>query len=548
MRYGPEMVRVLARSLSQKLENFSIQRVDGGKDWAILKAGKEGIFISWSQDNFGASLTGDNNGVAKTMGAVRGGISLALSKHITGAKIKKIYQKNDDRVLCVEFYRYVGAGIGAKTTLVAEFMGRLSNLILLDENNRIIEAARHIHPEINRYRTIIPGVDYQGPPPLEGISVESVSPENIEGYLCSPLGIGKALASKLKEEIQLNPLKKFAVSDGLKKLLECDGDLLIQDIDGYITLWPWILDGGKEITGNVENLVYEKILISSKQKKRSDLIKKGSKATQKEIKSLGRHLDGLRKQLTMADEANSFRIKGEAILSNIGRIPLRSTKAALVYWDTSGREINLEVDLDPSLDASQNAKRYFKKYKKYNCDKNEVQAKLREVEAALEEAKNQAETIERIEDINVLRDLISELTPSTKRKPQKESEPPMLKYKFNEMLFLVGLNERSNRHVTFKEANANDIWFHVHEAPGSHVIMKNPPNTSDLLEQGIKIGASLALHHSKNSGKENRPVDYTFKKHVKHIQGAGPAQVTYKESKSISVDHLYWKEFLSEDR
>nr|WP_321503565.1 NFACT family protein [uncultured Dethiosulfovibrio sp.] len=545
MRYGPEMIGILARSLSQKLENCSIQKVDGGKDWVILKAGKDGIFISWSQDNFGASLTGDNNGVAKTMGAVRGGISLALSKHITGAKIKNIYQKNNDRVLCVEFYRYVGAGIGAKTTLVAEFMGRLSNLILLDEENRVIEAARHVHPEINRYRTIIPGIDYQGPPPLEGISIDSVSPENIEDYLLSPLGIGKVLASRLKEEVQLNPI---AVSDGLKKLFNCDGDLLIQDIDGYITLWPWILDGGKEITGNVENLVYDKILISSKQKKRSELIKKGVKAIQKEIKSLGRHLDGLRKQLTMADEASYFRIKGEAILSNIGKIPPRSAKITLVYWDMSGREINLEVDLDPSLDPSQNAKKYFKKYKKYNCDKNEVIAKLREVEATLEAAKNQVETIERIEDLNVLRGLVSDLTPSAKRKPQKESEPPILKYKFNEILFLVGLNERSNRYVTFKEANANDIWFHVHEAPGSHVIMKNPPNTSDLLEQGIKIGASLALHYSKNSGKENRSVDYTFKKHVKHIQGAGPAQVTYKESKSISVDHLYWKEFLSEDK
>ncbi|MDD4836177.1 MAG: NFACT family protein [Dethiosulfovibrio sp.] len=546
MRYGPEIVGVLAQALSKRLEGASIQRVDGGKDWTILKTGKDGLFISWSQDNFGASLTGESSSIAKSLGAVRGGISLALSKYIVGAKIKRVYQRDQDRIMCVEFYRYVGAGIGSKTTLVAEFMGRLSNLILIDEDERIIESARHVHPDVNRYRTILPGIVYQTPPPLEGISITSVSIKNIERYLKSPIGIGKVLASRVDREMSEGFVSKEEIVSGMDMIVSGDESLLLQDIGGYISLWPWILPEAIEIPKNIMTVVQDHILESSKNRKRDDLIKKGVKAIRKEIKGLCRHIDGLKNQLKMAEEANTLKEKGEAILSNIKKIPSRSKSVNLIHWDSEGKEMTLHVDLDPSLDPSQNARKYFKKYKKYSCDKDIVSKKLFDLELILEAQMTQIETIELIEDIQVLRDLVSESsTNKVKVDRKKTSEPAHLTYQFGEALFLVGLSEKSNRFVTFKSAGPNDIWFHVHEAPGSHVIMKNPPNDPQLLELGIKIGASLALHYSKNAGKEHRPVDYTYKKHVRHIQGAGPAQVTYKESKSISIDHLFWKEALS---
>lgn len=546
MRYGPEMVGVLARALSRKMEGTSIQRVDGGKDWTVLKTSKEGVFISWAQDNFGASLTGGNGSVAKSMGATRGGISLALSKYLSGAKIKKIYQKDQDRIMCIEFYRYIGAGLGSKTTLLAEFMGRLSNLILLDEDNRIIEAARHVHPEINRYRTVVPGNIYQGPPPLQGIDINSVDINNLEEYLQSPLGIGKDLASRINSEMAIDRTKREAIVKGIEMIRNGDESLLIQDLGGYISLWPWILPDATPVSSDLITVVQEQILNSSRNKKRSELIKKGKKSIEKTIKSLNRHMDGIKRQIRMADEADVFRIKGEAILSNIKEIPVRSKLVKLLYWDSSGEEITLQVELDPSLDPSQNAKKYFKKYKKYNCDKNLVMKKLSELELTLDTTLNQMENLELIEDLQVLKDLVSETLPlKSKADRKKTPEPAHLKYPFGETIFLVGLSEKSNRFVTFKSAGPNDIWFHVHDAPGSHVIMKNPPNDQNTLDQAIKIGASLALHYSKSEGKDHRPVDYTYKKHVRHIQGAGPAQVTYKESKSISIDHLFWKEALS---
>lgn len=548
MKYGPEIITILAGLLSRRMEGSSIQRVDGGKDWTTMKAGKEGIFISWSQDNFGISLTGDNHSEIKSMGTTRGGISLALSKHLAGSKIKKIYQKDHDRILCIDFQKYLGAGVESQKTLVAEFMGRLSNLILLDDEERIIESARHVHPDINRYRTIVPGAFYQGPPAIVGIELGSLSTENLEEYLRSPIGIGRKLASRLEREIDENPSKKSDVVDGLRKIAKDLGGLIIQDIEGYISVWPWLLHGATEIECDGLRLVYDRIVLSFKQRTRQKLINEGKKNIQREIKSLGRHVDGLKKQLSMAEEAATFRLKGEAILSNLESILPRETSSKLTYWDDLGNEITLDVDLDPSLDGSQNAKKYFKKYKKYSCDIKIVSERLAEVESALEIASHQIDTIEMIEDINILREIVSDITPSQKVKNSKKSDPPMLKYEFNESIFLVGLNERSNRHVTFKEAGPNDIWFHVHDAPGSHVIMKNPPKDTTILEQGINIGASLALHYSKNSGKERRFVDYTLKKHVKHIKGAGPSQVTYKESRSINVDHLLWREWLLEKK
>lgn len=546
MRYGPEIVGVLAKTLSKRLEGCSVQRVDGGRDWTILKIGKEGLFISWSQDDFGASLTGESSSTAKSMGAVRGGISLALSKYLAGARVKRVYQRDQDRIMCFEFYRYVGAGIGSKTTLIAEFMGRLSNLILVDEEEHIIESARHVHPDVNRYRTILPGIHYQTPPPLDGIAMASVSVENIDTYLKSPIGIGKRLALSLEDEIKTDMASKEKVIIGIEMILRGDDSLLLQDIGGYVSLWPWILPGAKAISKNITTLVQDQILESSKDKKRDVLVKKVKKAIYKKIKGLYRHIDGLKSQLKMAEEAHSLKEKGEAILANVKKIPPRSKLVNLTYWDKGGHEINLQIDLDPSLDPSQNAKNYFKRYKKYSCDREAVAKKLSELELTLETEESQMETVELIEDLQILRALVSETSPSkSKIDHKKASDPAYLTYQFGEALFLVGLSEKSNRFVTFKSAGPNDIWFHVHEAPGSHVIMKNPSNDQKNLDLGIKIGASLALHYSKNAGKEHRPVDYTYKKHVRHIQGSGPAQVTYKESKSISIDHLFWREALS---
>ena len=84
-----------------------------------------------------------------------------------------------------------------------------------------------------------------------------------------------------------------------------------------------------------------------------------------------------------------------------------------------------------------------------------------------------------------------------------------------------------------KLADRNDLWFHVKDIPGSHVIIKSPyvePNET-IIESAAQIAAFFS------SAKENIgvSVDYTLRKYVKKPSGAKPGFVTYINQKTIFV-------------
>ena len=85
--------------------------------------------------------------------------------------------------------------------------------------------------------------------------------------------------------------------------------------------------------------------------------------------------------------------------------------------------------------------------------------------------------------------------------------------------------------------------IHVHEFPGSHVILKNPPADPEELNQAVRSAASLALHYSECDAPSS-VIDYTEKKQVRHIAGAGPANVTYKRPRTVLAGRDDWKEIV----
>ena len=98
---------------------------------------------------------------------------------------------------------------------------------------------------------------------------------------------------------------------------------------------------------------------------------------------------------------------------------------------------------------------------------------------------------------------------------------------------LVGKNNKQNDYLTFKVAQKEDIWFHVKDMQGSHVIlMKNGHVPSQEI---INQCASIAAYHSKASQSSNVAVDYTITKYVKKPNGAKPGMVIYTNQKTVNV-------------
>jgi len=56
--------------------------------------------------------------------------------------------------------------LGDKTLkrLIVEIMGRHSNIILVNKDDKIIDSIKHINQELSRVRQVLPGLTYAYPP------------------------------------------------------------------------------------------------------------------------------------------------------------------------------------------------------------------------------------------------------------------------------------------------------------------------------------------------------------------------------------------------
>lgn len=187
---------------------------------------------------------------------------------------------------------------------------------------------------------------------------------------------------------------------------------------------------------------------------------------------------------------------------------------------------------------------------------SQIRAKgvLENVISELEELREQLAMAALTEDRWTLQQIEKELGlaggKSGKAKVAKRKDeaplPPHRRFDLVSALVFAGLSAGGNRYVTFSLASPEDLWFHTHGAPGSHVILRFSGTPGEAERSlAIKFCASLAAWFSKARENAKVRVDCAQKKHVSAIKG-GTAEVTYREFKSISADPAFWKEYLSE--
>ena len=118
---------------------------------------------------------------------------------------------------------------------------------------------------------------------------------------------------------------------------------------------------------------------------------------------------------------------------------------------------------------------------------------------------------------------------------ERVTEPDVWKYALaGGWEALAGKTDADNDLLSLKTARANDLWFHVHGLPGSHVILRGPEGetaTADL----IKAAAAIAAWHSKARAAGIVPVSCTEAKNVSKPRGAKPGTVCIKREKTIKV-------------
>ena len=497
--------------------------------------------LSWTSGAAGICTASQNEiNALREISPSRASITEALKSRLThGGEIFSVRQLNHDRILELSARRRVSAGVSVNYSLILEITEPVANFILLDENGKIDEAARHSTPDTNHYRTILPGHKYTAPPEFDGIELRLDTPLKFEDVQ-NLKGIGRPLARLIMS--QWHEREPVSWRSALLKLSDENSEITCRIVskNNYLTRIDFELEGTQELGRNALTAARFGVLIPLLRKGREKTLHEIDAKIKRAVKSRERHRDGLAKQLKECREAEIFRLKGEAILSHIYEIPKRAENVTLTDWE--GRE--LSITLDPGLTPSRNAERYFKRYRKAKGNPDEIQAALDAINSAIQELKEQRSLLEAIDDpenfTESVKDLSEWISPDQKKikhgRKKQDSLPPYLSINKDGVNILVGLSARGNRYVTLKTARPEDIWLHAHELPGAHVIVRGVKREElegsrrDILE----FAASLAAGHSSGKGAGSVPVDYTERKYVRSVPGT-VALVTYTNPGTLRV-------------
>jgi len=470
-----------------------------------------------------------------------GGFCMFLRKHVEGGVISSIQALNNDRIIQVTLTNVNDLGDQVTNYLFIELFGRYANLIITDQEKQILNAYKHIHPFDEIDRTIVNGSTYF-PPADEKIDPEDMTAikeffnqaiidyqtiiQNIRGI--SPL-LAKAITKKANhQEIHYFQAYQDLMSQAIQPTIEIKDKAHFYFID--------IFNEPKKHFEKLSDLLEHYYKNHTEKEKVKQIHKYLSQLIKNQLNKDRNKLENLSKDLKKAQKNDLYRMKGDLIIQDQHKI-----KATDYEYTGFSYELNqdLTVSLDRKISIIENANRYYKKYKKLKTAIKHLNKQIVLTKHELNYfigLKQQIEHNYVYKDLVEIRDELIQLKYIHKKKKSQKSKQQKLNFDTyeldNQAKFYVGKNNLQNNYLTHKFARKNDMWFHVQNQSGSHVIV----STNQLNEGIIRHAANLAAYHSKSQQSSSVAVDYTEVKNIKKIPGELGSLVTYTQQKTIYID------------
>ena len=397
--------------------------------------------------------------------------ALVLRKELADTKVSAIEKHASDRIVRFNFAGRDELGNPKQRVLVAQLTGRSANLLLLDDDNRIVQTARKTQSEGQSV-----GDSYRGP-----TSQSSAGPALVEGRLLAqirnrasstPSEAADAYFTALTEERALTARVNAARAEVRKKISQQQKLLqqLLRDLKSH------------------EDAEHEKRL--------GDLLLANLSTARRE---------GNRVELIdyFADDGSITRIE----LDQSTSLQEEANRRFGLYSRSKRATAQINLRLKAVKERLHELKLEAESLEKRIAEGQRVGPAGKSAEPAAD----------------VRSKKIAQKIPGTRRYISSD-----------DLEILVGRTARDNDHLTFKVARPNDLWLHAADYGGSHVVVRNSTK-KPIPHRSLIEAAQLAAYFSQAKKDPKVDVNYAERKFVSKIKGGKPGLVRLQRFKTITV-------------
>ncbi len=470
------------------------------------------------------------------------------------ASLEAIEQVPEDRIVRLTFRGPKGEG---RYVLVAELIGRHSNLILLDDQGRIVDALQRVSGS-DGVRQILAGQPYRLPdaPVRQSLAAglpripESVeTSEDLRRWLLAEVSpMSPLVARELAARYALGGSAAAALSLFREEWLDgevapCTGMLDGQQVLSSIRLAglsPENLATFASCSEAADAFYYPKSFAGGAVGDRGELVQ----AVRRELKRIASRLKNIRREQEELQNAGLQRKCGELLLASRHLLKRGMEKVEVEdYYAEPPQKISIR--LDARLTPQENIDLYFKRSRKgkrglehvvrREAESLEEQQWLEGVALALDEAGSAGELTAIREEL-VDAGLVAEKEASWRRTPKAGSEASIREALSPSGYRLVmGKNNHGNDHVSKQLTAAGDLWMHAHRLPGCHLVLKRDDRKENVPEEDILYAASLAAGYSRGRNDSKVEVSVCEGKKVRKPKGARPGAVLADHYRTVLV-------------
>ncbi len=496
---------------------------------------------------------------------------LALASRAEGARLIGLRQPPFERILIFE----IGGDEGVALSLVAELMGKLGNLILLDPEDRILACARQVTPEMSRVRSVLPGQPYQPPPPPRKADPNRIGAEELAAWLAEDpkhkawrvlvsrfLGVSPLAAREMVARAGWDPEIESAAIEASRLLGSLQALMSLPDSGDWAPGLAYDSDlpeDGSEPDAPpaayapyrlthypgwraTESLV-EAIEGYDRAREGQDAYAVAREAVGDLIEEARERVERQRaavdRELVDEAEIDRLRLAGDLLLAYQWQIPRGASRA-----EVEGPDGPVELALDARLGAVENAERYYDRHRRARRAAETLPGRRAEIQgrlALLEQLASDLELAENRPEIDAVHEDLRQsglLGRNLKRQQVggDRSSRPMHLLSSDGLSILVGRNRRQNEIVTFDRGARGDAWLHVRGRPGAHVVVKAAGR--EVPRSTLEEAAGLAAWFSRARSEGAVEVIWTEVQHVSRMRGGGQGMVHFRKDRSLTVEPL----------